>query len=51
MPEIIARAAWDTTGDPLFTRRLDPTRVRGLVLHYPGDGPTARAGLRSRIKT
>jgi hypothetical protein len=47
MPEIIRREQWDgSTGDKRrFTRALQPSRVRGVALHYPGDGAVSRAGL------
>lgn len=49
MPEIIDRGAWDTSPDRRrFTRALQPGRVKGVVLHYPGDGNHTRAGLTAK---
>lgn len=46
MPEFIPRSFWDTGPDRRrFSRALVPSRVRGVVLHYPGDGGRTRAGL------
>lgn len=48
MPEIISRAQWDHPhgGDTRrFSRRIQPARVRGVALHYPGDGAVSRTGL------
>jgi hypothetical protein len=46
MPTVIKRAAWDTGSDGRrFSRSLQPHRVKGMVLHYPGDGQHTRAGL------
>lgn len=43
---VIRRAAWDRSTDGRrFTRPLQPHRVKGVVLHYPGDGRHTRAGL------
>lgn len=47
MPEVIQRAQWDgNTGDRRrFSRSYQVTRVRGVALHYPGDGGDRRAGM------
>lgn len=45
--DAIAREQWDgaTSDDRRFSRPLNPDRVRGLVLHYPGTGPNTYARL------
>lgn len=39
---VTPRSAWAPTDAMLFSRALNPSRVKGMVLHYPGDSVAPR---------